>query len=71
MVGRCTSLQHNGRKPDTAGRGIASTTYYRVPRYYTFGQYTKYIEPDAVRVDVEAVSSEADKLPEELLVSVI
>ena len=48
---------------------LPSTTYYRVPRYYTFGQYTKYIEPDAVRVDVEAVSSEADKLPEELLVS--
>ena len=27
---------------------LPSTTYYRVPRYYTFGQYTKYIEPDAV-----------------------
>lgn len=48
---------------------LPSTYYYRVPRYYTFGQFSKFIEQNAVRVDVEAISSETDKLPEDLLVS--
>ena len=48
---------------------LPSKSYYRVPRYYTYGQFSKYIERDAVRVDVEAIPSETDKFPEELLVS--
>lgn len=48
---------------------LPSTFYYRVPRYYTYGQYTKYIQPDAVRVDVEAIPSETDKFPEDMLLS--
>ena len=48
---------------------LPSTYYYRVPRYYTFGQFSNFIEQNAVRVDVEAISSETDKLPEDLLVS--
>ena len=48
---------------------LPSSTYYRVPRYYTYGQYTKFIERDAVRVDVESIPSETDKFPKDLLIS--
>lgn len=48
---------------------LPSSTFYRVPRYYSYGQFTKFIERDAVRVDVEAISSETDKLPEDLFIS--
>lgn len=48
---------------------LPTRSYYRVPRYYTYGQYTKFIERDAVRVDVEAIPSETDKFPEDMFVS--
>ena len=48
---------------------LPSTEFYRVPRYYSYGQYTKFIDQGAVRVDVEKIPSETDKFPEELYAS--
>ena len=48
---------------------LPSTKFYHVPRYYSYGQFTKYIERDAVRVDVEAVPSETDRFPEDIFIS--
>lgn len=48
---------------------LPSTEYYRVPRYYSYGQFTKFIEKNAIRVDVETIPSETDKFPEELYAS--
>lgn len=48
---------------------LPGTTYYRVPRYYTYGQFTKFIAEGSHRVDVEAIPSEKDTFPEELLMS--
>lgn len=49
---------------------LPSSTYYRVERYYSVGQFTRYIERGAHRVDVEKISSEDTKLSEKnLLVS--
>lgn len=48
---------------------IPGTTYYRVPRYYTYGQFTRFIEAGSHRVDVEAIPSEEDQFPAELLMS--
>lgn len=48
---------------------LPSTKFYRVPRYYSYGQFTKFIERDAVRVDVETIPTETDKFPEELYAS--
>ena len=62
----CTTTGENLIQLEEA---LPSTYYYKVPRYYTYGQFTKYIERNARRVDVEAISSETDKFPEELLVS--
>lgn len=45
---------------------LPSRTYYRVPRYYTYGQFTKFIDRGAYRTDVETVSGEAeeDRIPD-------
>ena len=48
---------------------IPGTTYYRVPRYYTYGQFTRFIEAGSHRVDVEAIPSEENQFPAELLMS--
>lgn len=54
----CTTTGENLIQLEEA---LPSTYYYKVPRYYTYGQFTKYIERNARRVDVEAISSETDK----------
>ena len=48
---------------------IPGTTYYRVPRYYTYGPFTRFIEAGSHRVDVEAIPSEENQFPAELLMS--
>lgn len=48
---------------------LPGTTYYRVPRYYTYGQFSKFIDAGSHRMDVETLPSEADPFPQELLVS--
>lgn len=46
-----------------------SSGYYRVNRYYTLGQFSRYIPAGSYRVDVEAIPSENDPIPSELYMS--
>lgn len=43
-----------------------SRTYYRVDRYYSIGQFSRYIQRDSQRVDVEKVSTSTSKIPKQL-----
>ncbi|MDR0891115.1 MAG: glycosyl hydrolase [Mediterranea sp.] len=46
-----------------------STTYYRVDRYYSIGQFSRYIPRNATRVDVSGISGSTVKLPKDLTLS--
>lgn len=46
-----------------------SYSYYRVDRYYSIGQFSRYIPRDSRRVDVEKVSTNANKIPKDLSAS--
>lgn len=46
-----------------------STDYYRVDRYYSIGQFSRYIKRGSTRVDVETVSTTANRIPRDLSAS--
>lgn len=46
-----------------------SRSYYRVDRYYSIGQFSRYIPRDSRRVDVETVSTNANRIPKDLTAS--
>lgn len=46
-----------------------SNNYYRVDRYYSIGQFSRYIQRGSTRVDVETVSTTANRIPKELSAS--
>lgn len=46
-----------------------STNYYRVDRYYSIGQFSRYIKRGSTRVDVETVSTTANRIPRDLSAS--
>ncbi len=46
-----------------------SHSYYRVDRYYSIGQFSRYIPRNSRRADVEKISATANKIPRELTAS--
>jgi O-glycosyl hydrolase len=46
-----------------------STSYYRVERYYSLGQFSRYIPRNATRVDITGISGSKVKLPKALTMS--
>lgn len=46
-----------------------SDSYYRVDRYYSIGQFSRYIQRGSTRVDVETASTTANRIPRELSAS--
>lgn len=46
-----------------------SNSYYRVDRYYSIGQFSRYIQRGSYRTDVKKVSDKANKIPKELTAS--
>lgn len=46
-----------------------SDSYYRVDRYYSIGQFSRYIPRDSRRVDVEKVSVGNNKIPKDVTAS--
>lgn len=46
-----------------------SDDYYRVDRYYSIGQFSRYIQRGSIRVDVETESTTANRIPRDLNVS--
>ena len=46
-----------------------STDYYRIDRYYSIGQFSRYIKRGSTRVDVETVSTTANRIPRDLSAS--
>ena len=49
--------------------GPISRSFYRVERYYSIGQFSRYIPRDSRRVDVEKVSTSANRIPKALSAS--
>ncbi|MDR1203472.1 MAG: glycosyl hydrolase [Tannerellaceae bacterium] len=64
----CTSTGENLLQTNTWD---FSTSYYRVDRYYSIGQFSRYIPRGSYRMDVEKISGKdaTDKLPGELTAS--
>lgn len=46
-----------------------SHSYYRVDRYYSIGQFSRYIQRGSRRVDVQKVSTSANRIPNDLTAS--
>lgn len=46
-----------------------SDSYYRVDRYYSIGQFSRYIQRGSTRVDVETASTMANRIPRDLSAS--
>ena len=46
-----------------------SDSYYRIDRYYSIGQFSRYIQRGSRRVDVETVSTTANRIPRDLSAS--
>lgn len=63
----CTTTGENLLQTDTWK--IPSTNYYRVDRYYSIGQFSRYIQRGSVRTEVEMASTEENKLPKGLRAS--
>lgn len=64
------------RQCSTTGENLIQTigwpisySYYRVDRYYSIGQFSRYIPRDSRRVDVESISTSANKIPKDLSAS--
>lgn len=64
----CTSTGENLLQTD---QWDFSTSYYRVDRYYSIGQFSRYIPRGSFRTDVEKINGTAstDKMPRELTAS--
>ena len=63
---QCTSTGENLLQTDAWD---FSTNFYRVDRYYSIGQFSRYIQRGSVRVDVETESTTANRIPRDLSVS--
>lgn len=46
-----------------------SDNYYRVDRYYSIGQFSRYVQRGSTRVDVKTVSTTANRIPRDLSAS--
>lgn len=64
------------RQCSTTGENLIQTegwpvsySFYRVQRYYSIGQFSRYIPRDSRRVDVEKVSTSSNKIPKALSAS--
>lgn len=64
------------RECSTTGENLIQTigwpisrSFYRVERYYSIGQFSRYIPRDSRRVDVEKVSTSANRIPKALSAS--
>lgn len=64
------------RQCSTTGENLIQTvgwpisrSYYRVNRYYSIGQFSRYIPRNSRRVDVETVSTSANRIPKDLTAS--
>ncbi len=64
------------RQCSTTGENLIQTigwpisrSYYRVDRYYSIGQFSRYIQRDSRRVDVEKISSSGNKIPKDFTAS--
>ena len=64
------------RQCSTTGENLLQTNawdfsddYYRVDRYYSIGQFSRYIQRGSIRVDVETVSTTANRIPRDLSAS--
>lgn len=62
----CSSTGENLLQTNQYG---LSQTYYRVNRYYTIGQFSKWIQRGMKRVDVNLVSTKDNKIPKECTAS--
>lgn len=64
------------RQCSTTGENLIQTigwpisrSYYRVDRYYSIGQFSRYIQRDSRRVDVEKISTTKSKIPKQVTAS--
>lgn len=64
------------RQCSTTGENLLQTNaydfsdnFYRVDRYYSIGQFSRYIQRGSTRVDVKTVSTTANRIPRELSAS--
>lgn len=64
------------RQCSTTGENLLQTNaydfsdnFYRVDRYYSIGQFSRYIKRGSTRVDVKTVSTTANRIPRELSAS--
>ncbi|MCS2334068.1 glycoside hydrolase family 30 beta sandwich domain-containing protein [Bacteroides sp. BFG-606] len=62
----CTSTGENLLQTD---KWDFSDSYYRVDRYYSIGQFSRYIQRGSIRVDVETASTTANRIPRDLSAS--
>lgn len=63
---QCTSTGENLLQTDAWD---FSNSYYRIDRYYSIGQFSRYIQRGSTRVDVETVSTTANRIPRDLSAS--
>ena len=62
----CTSTGENLLQSDAWD---FSNSYYRIDRYYSIGQFSRYIQRGSTRVDVETKSTTANRIPKDLSAS--
>lgn len=62
----CTSTGENLLQTDTWD---FSNSYYRVDRYYSIGQFSRYIQRGSIRVDAKSESTAANRIPRDLSAS--
>lgn len=62
----CTSTGENLLQTNQWG---ISTSFYRVDRYYSIGQFSRYVQRGSNRVEVNTVSSTANRIPRDLSAS--
>ena len=63
---QCTSTGENLLQTDAWD---FSNSYYRIDRYYSIGQFSRYIQRGSTRVDVETKSTTANRIPKDLSAS--
>lgn len=60
---KCTSTGENLLQTD---EWDFSSSYYRIDRYYSIGQFSRYIQRGSTRVDVKTISTTANRIPRDL-----
>lgn len=63
----CSTTGENLLQTDTWD--IPSRNFYRVDRYYSIGQFSRYIQRGSVRTEVDILSTEENRLPKGLTAS--